>query len=98
MIPDCQLDKVVSSGNAAGTGARIGLCNLEARREIEKTVFQIEKIETAVEPKFQEHFVNANAIPHAVDDFPELNRVVNLPENSHLAGTGKRRQRRQRNR
>lgn len=98
MIPDCQLDKVFSSGNAAGTGARIGLCNLEARRKIEKTVFQIEKIETAVEPKFQEHFVNANAIPHAVDDFPELNRIVNLPRNSHLAGSGKRRQRRQRNR
>ncbi|MXZ51354.1 MAG: DUF4445 domain-containing protein [Rhodobacteraceae bacterium] len=98
MIPDCQLDKVVSSGNAAGTGARIGLCNLEARREIEKTVFQIEKIETAVEPKFQEHFVNANAIPHAVDDFPELNKLVNLPENSHLSGSGKRRQRRPRNR
>ena len=76
MIPDCQLDKVVSSGNAAGTGARIGLCNLEARREIEKTVFQIEKIETAVEPKFQEHFVNANAIPHAVDDFPECCQVL----------------------
>lgn len=98
MIPDCQLDKVVSSGNAAGTGARIGLCNLEARREIEKTVFQIEKIETAVELKFQEHFVNANAIPHAVDDFPELNRIVNLPDSNHLAGAGKRRQRRQRNR
>ncbi len=98
MIPDCELEKVVSSGNAAGTGARIGLCNLQARKEIEETVFQIEKIETAVEPKFQEHFVNANAIPHAVDDFPELSKVVQLPTNNHLAGTGKRRQRRQRKR
>ena len=65
MIPDCKLDRVVSSGNAAGSGARIGLCNLQARKSIEETVFQIEKIETAVEPRFQEHFVNANGIPHA---------------------------------
>lgn len=98
MIPDCKLDKVVSSGNAAGSGARIGLCNLKARKSIEETVFQIEKIETAVEPRFQEHFVNANAIPHAVDEFPELNKVVMLPTCNHLPGAGKRRQRRKRNR
>ena len=98
MIPDCNLNNVSSSGNAAGTGARIGLCNLEARKEIEKTVFQIEKIETAVEPKFQHHFVNANALPHAEDAFPELNKVVNLPKINHLAGSSKRRKRRQRQR
>lgn len=98
MIPDCELDKVVSSGNAAGSGARIGLCNLQARKSIEETVFEIEKIETAVEPRFQEHFVNANAIPHAVDKFPELNKVVTLPTCKHLPGASKRRHRRQRNR
>jgi uncharacterized 2Fe-2S/4Fe-4S cluster protein (DUF4445 family) len=50
-----------------------------AREEIEKTVRRIEKIETAVEPRFQEHFVNANAIPHAVDPFPELAKIAPLP-------------------
>jgi hypothetical protein len=30
------------------------------------------KVETAIEPRFQEHFVAANAIPHATDPFPHL--------------------------
>ena len=79
MIPDVPLDKVSSAGNAAGTGARIALCNLAARAEIERSVRQITKVETAIEPKFQDHFVAANAIPHATDPFPELGKVVELP-------------------
>ena len=78
MIPDCPLEKVSSAGNAAGTGARIALLNSAARREIESVVRRIEKIETAVEPKFQEHFVNAIAIPHKTDAFPELSQIVAL--------------------
>ncbi|MFY8146370.1 MAG: ASKHA domain-containing protein, partial [Rhodobacter sp.] len=72
MIPDAALDHVTSAGNAAGTGARIALCNKSSRAAIEHTVHQIHKVETAIEPRFQEHFVNANAIPHATDPFPEL--------------------------
>jgi len=64
MIPDCDIDKVTSAGNAAGTGARIALLNTVARGEIEQTVRDIHKIETAIEPRFQEHFVNASAIPN----------------------------------
>jgi uncharacterized 2Fe-2S/4Fe-4S cluster protein (DUF4445 family) len=79
MIPDAALDKVTSAGNAAGHGARMALCNRAAREEIERVVRRIDKIETAVEPRFQEHFVNANAIPHAVDPFPELAKVAALP-------------------
>ncbi|MCL3883735.1 ASKHA domain-containing protein [Marivita sp. GX14005] len=99
MIPDAPLEKVTSAGNAAGTGARIALCNLPARAEIERTVRRITKIETAIEPKFQEHFVNANAIPHAVDPFPELNSVVTLPPVSFSTGgesEGGRKRRRKR--
>ena len=70
MIPDVPLEKVFSAGNAAGTGARIALSNLSARRKIEATVRKITKVETAIEPKFQEHFVAANAIPHKTDPFP----------------------------
>ena len=61
MIPDVPLDKVFSAGNAAGTGARIALCNKKARNDIERIVREIVKVETAIEPKFQEHFVAANA-------------------------------------
>jgi uncharacterized 2Fe-2S/4Fe-4S cluster protein (DUF4445 family) len=80
MIPDVPLDRVTSAGNAAGHGARIALCNRTERARIEATVGRIQKIETAVEPRFQEHFVNANALPHAVDPFPELSKVVPLPQ------------------
>ncbi|NBT53111.1 MAG: hypothetical protein EBT12_16455, partial [Marivivens sp.] len=49
----------------------------------------ITKIETAIEPKFQEHFVNANAIPHATDPFPNLLSIVDLPDVSfNTAGSG----------
>jgi uncharacterized 2Fe-2S/4Fe-4S cluster protein (DUF4445 family) len=99
MIPDVPLDKVTSAGNAAGTGARIALCNIAARAEIEKIVRQITKVETAIEPKFQEHFVAANAIPHKTDPFPELSKIVTLPEVSFNSGgrdgaSGTRRRRR----
>ncbi len=88
MIPDAPLDQVTSAGNAAGTGARIALCNIAARAEIEQTVTEIHKVETAVEPKFQEHFVNANALPHATDPFPELSKIVTLPDVSFNTGGG----------
>ncbi len=98
MIPDCQIDKVTSAGNAAGTGARIALLNAAARREIESVVRRIEKVETAVEPRFQEHFVAANHIPHATATFPRLNALVSLPQVSFNQnsgeGGGRRRKRR----
>ncbi len=86
MIPDAALEKVTSAGNAAGTGARIALCSVAARAEIEDTVRNITKVETAIEPRFQEHFVNANAVPHATDPFPHLAAAVSLPEVSFNTG------------
>ena len=88
MIPDCPLEKVTSAGNAAGTGARIALLNRAVRREIEALVRQVTKVETAIEPRFQEHFVNASAMPNAADPFPILRSVVNLPDVSFNAGDG----------
>ena len=88
MIPDAPLEKVTSAGNAAGTGARIALLNKDARTEIEETVRNIHKIETAIEPRFQEHFVNASAIPNAVEPFPILNSLVTLPDVNHNTGGG----------
>jgi uncharacterized 2Fe-2S/4Fe-4S cluster protein (DUF4445 family) len=79
LIPDCDLGHVQSAGNAAGTGARIALLNKAARDEVESVVRRIEKIETAVEPLFQQHFVEAMAIPHKTADFKNLKRVVTLP-------------------
>jgi uncharacterized 2Fe-2S/4Fe-4S cluster protein (DUF4445 family) len=79
MIPDCKLSNVSSAGNAAGTGARIALLDQRSRKNIEALVRQVEKIETAVEPRFQEFFVEAMAIPHLTAPFDELRREVTLP-------------------
>ena len=79
LIPDCDLSRVGAAGNAAGTGALIALLSGAARREIEEVVRGVEKIETAVEPRFQEHFVAALAFPHRTATFDNLRRVVDLP-------------------
>ncbi len=79
LVPDCDLGRVRAAGNAAGTGALIALLSGAARREIEAVVRRVEKIETAVEPRFQEHFVEAMAIPHRTAPNPNLERVVTLP-------------------
>ncbi|MEM7488508.1 MAG: ASKHA domain-containing protein [Pseudomonadota bacterium] len=97
MIPDAGLDKVTSAGNAAGHGARMALCDRAARGRIEALVRRIEKVETAVAPRFQEHFVAANAIPHATAPFPHLAAKMALPDVSHnTAGEGRARGRRRR--
>ncbi len=97
MIPDVPLDQVVSAGNAAGTGARIALCSKASRAAIEATVHNIHKVETAIAPRFQEHFVNANAIPHATDPFTELGKIVTLPHVSfNMNGSGGDNRRRRR--
>jgi uncharacterized 2Fe-2S/4Fe-4S cluster protein (DUF4445 family) len=96
MIPDCDLDQVSSANNAAGTGARIALLNRASRIEIEKRARLIEKVETAVDPNFQQHFVDAMGIPHTTHAFPSLSRVVELPKPSAESQrkVGKRRRRR----
>lgn len=94
LIPDCNLEHVTAAGNAAGTGARIALLDRNARQEIEREVRRIEKIETAIEPRFQEHFVAAMEIPHENAEFRELLKVVNLPKRSVKASVSARRKRR----
>ena len=72
-------------GNAAGQGALMTLLNRDYRREIEDTVRRIEKIETALEPHFQQLFVDAMALPNKVDPFPELAKSVKLPPRKTLS-------------
>ena len=72
LIPDCDLEKVASAGNAAGTGARIALLSLAARREIDRVARTVEKVETAIAQDFQEYFVAAINLPHASDPFPTI--------------------------
>jgi len=95
LIPDCDLEHVTSAGNAAGTGARIALLSRKSRREIEEVVRRVDKVETATEPRFQEHFIEAMAIPHKTDVFSRLQASVTLPppspsQNTLNRGAGRR--------
>jgi uncharacterized 2Fe-2S/4Fe-4S cluster protein (DUF4445 family) len=79
LVPDCPLDGVRAVGNAAGAGAVMALLSAASRREMERAVQRIDKIETALEPRFQELFVAAMAIPHATASSEHLARLVTLP-------------------
>lgn len=72
MIPDCDLERVYSVGNAAGDGARIALLSRAKRREAAALARQVEHITTSLEGEFQEQFVAALAFPHARDPFPHV--------------------------
>jgi uncharacterized 2Fe-2S/4Fe-4S cluster protein (DUF4445 family) len=96
LVPDCDPARVTSAGNAAGTGARIALLNRAARGEIEGVVRRVEKLETAVEPRFQEHFVAAMGIPHTSEPFPRLAATIDLPTPRTSSGGADRPRRRRR--
>jgi len=100
LVPDCAVDKVKAVGNAAGQGALIALLDVNARKRIEETVGQVTKIETALEPAFQDLFVAAMGMPNSQDEFAKTRVHFDMaafiaPEN----GTdGSRPRRRGRNR
>ncbi|MCB1002483.1 MAG: DUF4445 domain-containing protein [Acidimicrobiales bacterium] len=96
LVPDCPVDRVRSVGNAAGAGAVRALLSMAARREMERAVRGVEKIETATEPDFQAEFVAAMAFPHATAPSPELSRVVVLPERTSTPADAGRSGRRRR--
>ncbi len=96
LLPDCKLENVTSAGNAASTGARIALLDETSRIEVERVVRNVEKVETAVESAFQQHFVEAMAIPHKTAKFPNLRKEFKMPmyaSEGTIEG-GKRRRRR----
>ncbi len=102
LVPDCPLDGVRSVGNAAGAGAVAALLSRRARAEMEQAVRRVEKIETATEPRFQELFVHAMALPHRTAPAPNLAALVDLPPPRHgdaaAAGADGSRRRRRRDR
>jgi uncharacterized 2Fe-2S/4Fe-4S cluster protein (DUF4445 family) len=96
MIPDCELSQVASAGNAAGTGARIALLDSRSRALIEQIVRRVEKVETALEPRFQSHFVEAMAIPHKSAPYLQLRGAVELPAPKAVVQTDGRERRNRR--
>jgi len=76
MIPDCDLERVATAGNSAGDGARIALLNKQEREEARRLARWTNYIGIAMEPRFQEAFVEAMPIPHGAHTFPHLSEII----------------------
>ena len=76
LFPDCDLEKIVSVGNAAGDGCRAALLNRDKRAEANWVSRNVEYIELTVEPNFQQEFMGAMHLPHMTDAFPHLKGLV----------------------
>jgi uncharacterized 2Fe-2S/4Fe-4S cluster protein (DUF4445 family) len=76
LFPDCEIEKIVSIGNAAGDGCRAALLNRDKRVEANWVSRNVEYIELTVEENFQQEFVEALQLPHMSDEFPHLKGVV----------------------
>ena len=76
LFPDCEIEKIVSVGNAAGDGCRAALLNREKRKEANWVSRNVEYIELTVEPNFQQEFIGALHLPHMTDEFPHLEGLV----------------------
>jgi uncharacterized 2Fe-2S/4Fe-4S cluster protein (DUF4445 family) len=76
LFPDCEIEKIVSIGNAAGDGCRAALLNREKRVEANWVSRNVEYIELTVEPNFQKEFMGAMQLPHMTDEFPHLEGLV----------------------
>ncbi len=79
MIPDCDLERVATAGNSAGDGARIALLNKGEREDARRLARWTQYIGIAMEPRFQEAFVEAMPIPHVSDAFRTLPRSQKRP-------------------
>jgi len=76
LFPDCEIEKILSIGNAAGDGCRAALLNREKRVEANWVARNVEYLELTVERDFQQQFMEAMQIPHMKDEFPHLEGLV----------------------
>jgi uncharacterized 2Fe-2S/4Fe-4S cluster protein (DUF4445 family) len=76
LFPDCEIEKILSVGNAAGDGCRAALLNRAKRDEANWVSRNVEYIELTVEEDFQNQFMECMQIPHMKDEFPHLEDLV----------------------
>ncbi|KAA3647369.1 MAG: DUF4445 domain-containing protein [Chloroflexi bacterium] len=76
MIPDCELERVHSAGNAAGDGARIALLNKKQRAEAARVARWVEHVDQPMEDDFQSFFMAALSLPHSSHPFPHIESIL----------------------
>jgi len=76
MFPDCDMQKIVSVGNAAGDGCRMALLNRDKRVEADWIANNVQYMELTLEDNFQWQLMEAIHLPHMTDTFDHLAGVV----------------------
>ncbi len=76
LFPDCEIEKILGVGNAAGDGCRCALLDVKKRVEANWCSRNVEYIELTVEPTFEQEFMEAMQMPHMTDEFPHLKGIV----------------------
>lgn len=76
LFPNCDLQYVVSVGNAAGEGAKLALLDINKRLESQEIADFMQFVETANEGDFQTHYLDAMYFPHAKDAFSHVEHIL----------------------
>jgi uncharacterized 2Fe-2S/4Fe-4S cluster protein (DUF4445 family) len=76
MFPDCDIEKIVSVGNAAGDGCRIALLNRDKRVEADWIANNVQYMELTLEENFQWQLMEAIHLPHMSDAFSHLEGIL----------------------
>jgi len=85
MIPEFKLLDIQQVGNAAGTGARMALLSKKARHEAQRIRYNVEYIELASLPEYNQAYIEALQFPHRdLSLFPET--VKKLEESGWIKG------------
>jgi len=76
MLPDLDLERIIPIGNAAGSGAKLALLNIDERYEAEEISVKAVFIELATHPMFVKEYMNSMYLPYKrLDKYP---RTMNL--------------------
>ncbi|HHY90569.1 MAG TPA: DUF4445 domain-containing protein [Clostridiales bacterium] len=66
LLPQIEKEKVISVGNAAGTGASMALLSMDARKRASMEAQRVEHLELAIHPDFQTAFLDGMEFPKQV--------------------------------
>ncbi|MDD1779415.1 MAG: ASKHA domain-containing protein [Candidatus Helarchaeota archaeon] len=77
IYPEIEFDKVVSVGNAAGTGARMSLISNLGKSLADEISNKVVYVELGADKDFQRLFLNSNFIPDAdFSDYPKTSEIL----------------------
>jgi uncharacterized 2Fe-2S/4Fe-4S cluster protein (DUF4445 family) len=77
MYPDVPLERVQFVGNTAGSGARMALLSVDARKTAGEIAKRVEYVELGADPDFQGEFLKATYLPHReTRRFPNVVKIL----------------------